>query len=74
MEGGREAAVANNSILEGGREGGGNLRSLTRCSAAAAQLMFLDNKSNTKLAGPLYSLLDADITHTHGPVLLEGER
>ena len=52
------------------------LPSLTRCSAAK-QLMFLDNKSNTKLAGPpppptarLPLPLSARRSrhHTHGPV------
>ena len=51
------------------------LPSLTRCSAAK-QLMFLDNKSNTKLAGPpppptarLPLPLSARRRHhTHGPV------
>ena len=47
------------------------LPSLTRCSAAAAakQLMFLDNKSNTKLAGPPTPLSALRRHHTHGPVL-----
>ena len=64
------AAVANNSISSSEE----SLRSLTRCSAAAAaQLMFLDNKSNTKLAGPAASLPSARRRHhTHGPPFLPG--
>ena len=65
------AGVANNSISSSEE----SLRSLTRCSAAAAaQLMFLDNKSNTKLAGPPDCSLPSARRrhHTHGPPFLPG--